>query len=117
MDGLLVVEGNDISDQILTKYNCSLPGRLDDQAAAKWASDTEFDESKDELEFTLMRLALDCSCPILSLCRGSQMLNVLRGGTLVGDIEEEIPNSLVHLKDANDLTYDTYRHPIQIIRE
>ena len=39
-----------------------------------------------------MRLALDSGCPILSLCRGSQMLNVLRGGTLIGDIEKEWPD-------------------------
>ena len=79
----------------------------------KWASDTEFvacqhqgkqgqttispaakDVPKDQLEFALMRLALDSGCPILSLCRGSQMLNVLRGGTLIGDIEKEWPDRI-----------------------
>jgi len=115
MDGLLVVEGNDISDEILNKYGCCLPRRLDGEDAMKWASDTEIDVSKDELEFALMRLANDAGCPILSLCRGSQMLNVLRGGTLIGDIEKEIPNAVVHLKDASDPAYDSHRHPITVL--
>jgi len=115
MDGLLVVEGNDISDEVLNKYGCSAPDRLDGEDAMKWASDTEFDVPKDQLEFALMRLALDSGCPILSLCRGSQMLNVLRGGTLIGDIEKEVPNAVVHLKDASDPTYDSHRHPIRVL--
>ena len=143
MDGLLVVEGNDISDEVLSKYGCFAPDRLDGEDAMKWASDTEFaslldlkasflpsvsarfmfcvcsraaqDVSKDELEFALMRLALDSGCPVLSLCRGSQMLNVLRGGTLIGDIEKEVPNAVVHLKDASDPTYDSHRHPIKVL--
>lgn len=56
MDGLLVVEGNDISDDVLRKYQCSIPQRLEGEAAEKFASDTEFDISKDELECALMRL-------------------------------------------------------------
>ncbi|CAE7325718.1 GAT1_2.1 [Symbiodinium microadriaticum] len=115
MDGLLVVEGNDISDEILSRYGCCIPRRLDGEDAMKWASDTEFDVSKDELEFALMRLALDAGCPILSLCRGSQMLNVLRGGTLIGDIEKEVPGAVVHLKDASGPSYDSHRHPIRVL--
>mmetsp|Transcript_14827 Transcript_14827/g.17213 ORF Transcript_14827/g.17213 Transcript_14827/m.17213 type:complete len:257 (+) Transcript_14827:94-864(+) len=93
MDGLLVVEGNDISDDVLSKYKCSIPQRLEGEAAEKFASDTEFDISKDELECGLMRYALISGCPILGLCRGSQMLNVLRGGTLYGDLAAETGNS------------------------
>ena len=43
MDGLLVVEGNDISDEVLEKYGCCAPDRLDGEDAMKWASDTEFE--------------------------------------------------------------------------
>ena len=55
MDGLLVVEGNDISDDVWCKYECSIPQRLTGEAAEQFASDTEFDISKDELECALMR--------------------------------------------------------------
>mmetsp|Transcript_1135 Transcript_1135/g.2300 ORF Transcript_1135/g.2300 Transcript_1135/m.2300 type:complete len:388 (+) Transcript_1135:61-1224(+) len=113
MDGLLVVEGNDMSDDVLQKYKCTVPGRLEGEGAAKFASDTEFDVPKDELECALMRLALHSGCPILGLCRGSQMLNVLRGGTLIGDIASEVENAIEHLQPAGP-TYDSFRHPIHV---
>lgn len=113
MDGLLVVEGNDISDDVLRKYQCSIPQRLEGEAAEKFASDTEFDISKDELECALMRFALMSGCPILGLCRGSQMLNVLRGGTLYGDLAAETGTTIQHLQ-PNGPTYDSFRHPIAV---
>mmetsp|Transcript_71109 Transcript_71109/g.169740 ORF Transcript_71109/g.169740 Transcript_71109/m.169740 type:complete len:373 (-) Transcript_71109:299-1417(-) len=113
MDGLLVVEGNDISDDVLRKYKCSIPSRLEGEAAAQFASDTEFDISKDELECALMRYALLSGCPILGLCRGSQMLNVLRGGTLYGDLAAETGTTIQHLQ-PNGPTYDSFRHPIDV---
>eukprot|EP00933_Yihiella_yeosuensis_P053051 TRINITY_DN51214_c0_g1_i1.p1 TRINITY_DN51214_c0_g1~~TRINITY_DN51214_c0_g1_i1.p1 ORF type:complete len:426 (-),score=54.17 TRINITY_DN51214_c0_g1_i1:159-1436(-) len=114
MDGLLVVEGNDISDDVLQKYDCSCPTRLGEEQAAKYASDTEFDFSKDELECALMSYALKTGCPILGLCRGSQMLNALRGGTIIGDIETEIGREVCHLKDSSDPEYDSHRHSISV---
>lgn len=114
MDGLIIAEGNDLSDEILMKYGCEVPGRLNEEAAKKFASDTEFDVSKDELEFALMRYALASGCPILSLCRGSQMLNALRGGTLIGDIETEVGQEIVHLRPSDAPDYDSHRHPIRV---
>jgi len=114
MDGLLIAEGNDLSDSTLLKYGCSVPGRLEGEDAQKFASDTEFDISKDELEFALMKFALEKGCPILGLCRGSQMLNVMRGGTLIGDIEAEVGSQIVHLLDGSDPAYDSHRHSIHV---
>lgn len=113
MDGLMVVEGNDISEEILRKYRCALPSRLDADIAGKFASDTELDVSKDELECALMRYALLSGCPVLGLCRGSQMLNVLHGGTLHSDIGTEVSTEIEHLQPAGQ-TYDSFRHPIQV---
>lgn len=114
MDGLLVVEGNDISDDVLRKYKCVLPNRLNEDEATRFASDTEFDTSKDELECALMNYALQTGCPILGLCRGSQMLNALRGGTIIGDIGTEVGTEIEHLKDSSDPEYDSHRHPIHV---
>jgi len=114
MDGLLIVEGNDLSDTILLKYGCALPGRLGAEDAQRYAGDTEIDTPKDELEFALMRLALASGCPVLALCRGCQMLNVLRGGSLVGDIEAELGSSIPHLRDAAAPDYDSFRHPVSV---
>lgn len=115
MDGLVIAEGNDMSDDILLKYGCQVPGRLDSEAAQKYAGDTEFDLSKDELEFALMRFALAAGCPILTFCRGCQMLNVMRGGTLIGDIDTEVNGGIAHLRDSGDPDYDTFRHPINVV--
>lgn len=114
MDGLVIAEGNDLSDDILKKYGCSIPERLSGEAAKKFASDTEMDVSKDELEFALMRFALAAGVPILTFCRGSQMLNVMRGGTLIGDIESQTDSKIKHLRDSSEPDYDSYRHPITV---
>jgi len=114
MDGLVIAEGNDLSDDILLKYGCTLPDRLDAEAALKWASDTELDVSKDALEFALMRFALAAGVPIMSFCRGSQMLNVLRGGSLIGDISSQTDSEIPHARDSSEADYDSYRHPIDV---
>jgi gamma-glutamyl-gamma-aminobutyrate hydrolase PuuD len=43
---------------------------------------------RDDFELELMRGALDRDVPMLAICRGSQVLNVLRGG----DIEQHVPD-------------------------
>ena len=50
--------------------------------------------------------------PILGICRGSQLLNVVCGGTLYGDVQKEKKSRLKHIDFAH---YDTYRHPISIV--
>jgi putative glutamine amidotransferase len=45
---------------------------------------------RDEFELELMRAALERDVPVLAICRGSQVLNVARGG----DIEQHLPDRL-----------------------
>jgi putative glutamine amidotransferase len=40
----------------------------------------------DEMELAVMRAAIDADKPVLAICRGLQVLNVVLGGTLVQDI-------------------------------
>ena len=44
------------------------------------------DPRRDELEFALARRFLDAGKPVLAICRGFQLLNVLLGGSLIQDI-------------------------------
>ena len=44
--------------------------------------------ARDEFEIALARAALDSDVPVLGICRGVQILNVARGGTLVQDLGE-----------------------------
>jgi gamma-glutamyl-gamma-aminobutyrate hydrolase PuuD len=100
MKGLLLVEGEDIEPE---RYE-ALPENL------KYIEATH--PLKDEIEIRLIRHALRLKLPILGICRGSQLLNVVCGGTLYGDVQREKSSPLRHIDVAH---YDTYRHPISIV--
>ena len=100
MDGLLLVEGDDVE-----------PKRF----AARKANFRYVEKTlplKDEIEIRLLRHALRGDVPILGICRGSQLLNVVNGGTLYGDVQKEKRSQRAHIDLGN---YDTYRHPIAIV--
>jgi gamma-glutamyl-gamma-aminobutyrate hydrolase PuuD len=100
MDGLLLVEGEDIE-----------PKRY----AAKKANFQYLEKThpaKDEIEIRLLRHALRRKAPILGICRGSQLLNVVCGGTLYGDVQREKHSRLKHIDYRH---YDTYRHLATIV--
>jgi putative glutamine amidotransferase len=58
-------------------------------------------ERRDRGELALLRAALERDLPVLAVCRGSQLLNVARGGDLVqhlpdevgGDAHKEVPGT------------------------
>jgi putative glutamine amidotransferase len=54
---------------------------------------------RDEFEIDLARRAMQADLPLLAICRGSQVLNVAAGGTLVQDIPSAISTSLPHSID------------------
>lgn len=45
------------------------------------------DAAADAFEAALLRAALDTGVPLLTICRGTQLLNVVLGGTLVQDLD------------------------------
>ncbi len=47
---------------------------------------------RDDFELRLMRAALERDVPLLAICRGSQVLNVARGG----DLEQHVPDRVGH---------------------
>ena len=51
---------------------------------------------RDEYEIELVRLALDADLPLFAICRGIQVLNVARGGTLIQDIPSEVTHAEPH---------------------
>lgn len=46
----------------------------------------KYDEERDAFESAIIDAALARDCPLLGICRGAQLLNVRRGGTLFQDI-------------------------------
>lgn len=48
----------------------------------------EIDAVLDDMELTAARMAVDRDLPVLGICRGMQLLNVARGGTLIQHLPE-----------------------------
>jgi putative glutamine amidotransferase len=71
LDALIVGGGDDIS-----------PGHYNGDLNAK----VKADPARDALEMEWIRWGLEHDVPILGICRGAQLINVLLGGTLHEDI-------------------------------
>lgn len=66
----------------------------------------EYDIERDRFEIEVLRRALDTDIPILGICRGAQLINVVLGGTLYQDLRplrRRTPNvnSAFPVKDAH----------------
>lgn len=99
MDGLLLVEGDDIEPKRFASRKANF----------KYLERTH--PLKDEIETRLLRDAIRLEVPILGICRGSQLLNVMCGGTLYGDVQKEKASPRHHIDYEH---YDTYRHPVTV---
>lgn len=82
VDGVLLPGGGDVLPSIYGEaahptYSAAEPGR-------------------DDYELELARRAIEADLPLLAICRGIQVLNVARGGTLVQDIPSELPDAMPH---------------------
>ncbi|MDP6172804.1 MAG: gamma-glutamyl-gamma-aminobutyrate hydrolase family protein [Rhodospirillales bacterium] len=53
-------------------------------------------EDRTNFEFAITRAALEKDMPILAICGGQQLLNVVLGGTLIQHIPDEVPAALAH---------------------
>lgn len=51
---------------------------------------------RDQTDLLLLEIAEACALPVLAICFGMQSLNVARGGSLLQDIEAQVPNALKH---------------------
>lgn len=100
MRGLLLVEGEDIEPK---RYKAR-------RENFKYLEKTH--PLKDEIEIRLIRHALRRKLPILGICRGSQLLNTVCGGTLHGDVQKEKKSGVKHINFEH---YDSYRHRVSIL--
>lgn len=100
----------DIADGVVfTGSSCDIDPKLYGEENRKAAS---CDPQLDEMELQLFNAFYKRKKPILGICRGVQLLNVALGGTLMQDIEEEVPGLTVH-----NLVYQkaTEQHPVKAV--
>ncbi|KNF07712.1 putative glutamine amidotransferase [Gottschalkia purinilytica] len=58
----------------------------------------KYNSSLDKFQLTLGEIALEKNLPILGICRGLQILNVVRGGTLYQDLSQIKKATLKHIQ-------------------
>jgi putative glutamine amidotransferase len=98
LDGLILSGGHDVNPRF---YGEEPLLRLE-----------AIDADRDFTEMELTRMALEMDIPILGICRGIQVLNVVCGGTLYQDLPSQKPNCLKHRQDA-DMQVHTHRVNIE----
>ena len=81
-DGLLLAGGGDVNPERFGE----VPHPTFDAA----------ESGRDGFEIELITLATKRDLPLMAICRGIQVLNVARGGTLVQDIPSELPGTVEH---------------------
>ncbi len=85
-DGLLLTGGEDVEP---ARWGGSDPQGLAD-----------FSRERDDTEFCLTAEALRRDLPLLAVCRGVQVLNAFRGGSLWIDLPTEKPSAIAHRQAA-----------------
>jgi putative glutamine amidotransferase len=82
-----------VSGVLLTGGGDVLPAIYGESAHPAYAA---AEPGRDEYELELVRRALEADLPVLAICRGLQVLNVARAGTLVQDIPSAFPGAMDH---------------------
>lgn len=98
IDGLVLTGGSDIDPE---RYgHPELEDRCED-----------IDPTRDERELRMLAIADERELPILGICRGLQVLNVHKGGTLVAHLPDRVDGGEAHQKEGDrDRT-----HPVEVV--
>lgn len=98
MDGLVLIGGEDLSAAV---------SGADPALVGAGTSET-----RDRWEIALLDAALERDLPVLAVCRGLQLLNAGRGGTLHGDIADSTATHPAVPADTDAAL--AYRHAVQL---
>lgn len=82
IDGLLLSGGDDVNPLLFNEEPHVNMG--------------EVDPYRDELELEVTKIALESKKPILGICRGMQVINIVSGGGIIQDIPSQISGAIGH---------------------
>ncbi len=99
IDGLLLTGGQDVSPSLYGEQPTPLCG--------------ETCKERDDMETTLLSIALRRDTPVFGICRGIQLINAFLGGTLYQDLPTEHPSAVEHHQSA---PYDRSVHSVSIVK-
>jgi putative glutamine amidotransferase len=88
VDGLILAGGRDIDP---ATYGADRANGTDDPRT-----------DRDAFELALAQRAMERDIPLLGICRGMQLMNVARGGTLVQSLPEHVHRRTLGTYDGND---------------
>jgi putative glutamine amidotransferase len=97
LDGLILAGGRDVDPAL---YGAERHRDTDEPRA-----------ERDAFEIALARRAMERNIPVLGVCRGMQVMNVARGGTLVQHLPEHV-GSDTHRRTLG--TFDGNDHPVRL---
>jgi len=100
LDGLLLSGGGDVDPAIYGE----------EPHHTIWGLDMK----RDHAELALAKWAADDQKPLLCICRGTQVLNVALGGSLLQDIESMHPEPLTHMFDQETTPREQITHHITV---
>jgi gamma-glutamyl-gamma-aminobutyrate hydrolase PuuD len=96
LDGVVLTGGGDVDPSEYRRERSPLTHGIDPR--------------RDRFELSLTRAAVARDLPLVAICRGAQVMNVALGGSLIQDINAEVPGALKH----DDLErWDRVVHPVR----
>jgi len=98
LDGLLLQGGNDLAPETYGETPLH--------------PDWHGDRIRDRYEMDLVERFMRAGKPVLGICRGCQLINVVFGGTLVQDIATQLPQALRHVDHDH---YERQLHPLDLL--
>jgi gamma-glutamyl-gamma-aminobutyrate hydrolase PuuD len=97
-DGVMIAGGDDVDPAIYGRQ--VLPdGKV------------KIDRGRDQIDFPVFDRAWEDGVPALGICRGLQVMNVARGGTLIQDLTLENPSEVTHRRRKEPNRRD---HPVKL---
>ncbi|MEK7241439.1 MAG: gamma-glutamyl-gamma-aminobutyrate hydrolase family protein, partial [Planctomycetota bacterium] len=74
-------------------------------------------KERDTFDFQLVRQALDMDIPVLGICHGIQLINVVMGGTLIQDVPSQRPSGAPHnSKAVHKVTVERGTHLYEFLK-